>query len=152
MTATTNQLSATRVIDAATNEILDVLTLPQRHPEFDGTGMVRSDEKSQRIQQVGDTFTMNMHNEVMGDYQMENHVVAFADNQLVGWQPSSPGKEPGGWEWVYELNAIDGGSTEATLTYDWSKVTDPSLLRSFPVTDEAGLEESLNQLAAAVSS
>ncbi len=39
-----------------------------------------------------------------------------------------------------------------TLTYDWSKVDDPKLLPLFPVVSEEQLDESLNRLAAAVSS
>lgn len=61
-------------------------------------------------------------------------------------------KEPGGWEWLYELNAVGPDSTEVTLTYDWSKVDDPKLLPLFPVVSEEQLDESLNRLAAAVSS
>ena len=61
-------------------------------------------------------------------------------------------KEPGGWEWLYELNAAGPDSTEVTLTYDWSKVDDPKLLPLFPVVSEEQLDESLNRLAAAVSS
>lgn len=131
-----------------------MLTLPARHREFDGTGMVRADEKSQRLQGVGDVFVMNMHAEAMGgDYQMHNHVTGFAPNKLVAWQPAeadSP-QEPGGWEWVYELDDVDSATTSVTLTYDWSKVTNPDLLSLFPVASEEQLEQSLNLLAAAVA-
>lgn len=152
MTANETNITVSRVIDAPTNEIFDVLTLPQRHNEFDGSEMVRSDEKSQRIQGTGDTFVMNMHNAAMGDYQMENHVHVFADNKLVGWQPKVvDAAEPGGWEWVYELEPLDSGSTEVTLSYDWSRVTDEKLLPSFPAVSEEQLGESLNRLAAAVA-
>lgn len=152
MTANETNITVSRVIDAPTNEIFDVLTLPQRHREFDGSEMVRSDEKSQRIQGTGDTFVMNMHNARMGDYQMENHVHVFAENKLVGWQPKPVADEaPGGWEWVYELESLDSGSTEVTLTYDWSRVTDEQLLPKFPAVSEEQVGESLNRLAAAVA-
>lgn len=149
-----NKIVVTRTIDAPTKDLFNVLTLPARHSEFDGSGMVRSDEKSQRIQSVGDVFVMNMHAEAMGgDYQMHNHVTAYADNKMVGWQPAPAEKpnDPAGWEWLYELDSIDSGTTEVTLTYDWSKVTHPKLLPLFPAVSEEQLEESLNQLAAAVA-
>jgi hypothetical protein len=40
-----------------------------------------------------------------------------------------------------------------TLTYDWSKVTDRPLLEkiAFPLVEKAGLEDSLDNLAGAVS-
>lgn len=144
-----------RTIDAPAKDIFEVLTLPARHQEFDGSDMVRADEKSQRIQAVGDVFVMNMHAEVMGgDYKMHNHVTAYADNKMVGWQPATDKdpKNPGGWEWLYQLDATDAGTTEVTLTYDWSKVTDKDLLPMLPAVQEDQLEDSLNKLAAAVAS
>ena len=154
MTTHENKIVVTRTIDAPTKDLFNILTLPARHAEFDGSGMVRADEKSQRLQHVGDVFVMNMHAEAMGgDYQMHNHVTALAENKMVGWQPaqSKSPNEPEGWEWLYELNSVDSGSTEVTLTYDWSKVTDAKLLPLFPLVSEEQLEQSLNQLAAAVA-
>ena len=86
---TEKKITLSRTIDASAKDIFDLLTLPQRHNEFDGSGMVQSDEKSQRIQKVGDVFVMNMHAEAMGgDYKMYNHVTGFSQNQLVAWQPA----------------------------------------------------------------
>lgn len=153
MTADQKSITVSRVIDASTKDIFDVLTLPARHREFDGTGMVRADEKAQRIQAVGDVFVMNMQNDRFGDYQMHNHVSAYAENKLVGWRPNSADRAdtPGQWEWLYELESIDSGSTRVTLTYDWSDVTSEKMLANFPVASPEELEESLNLLAAAVS-
>lgn len=154
MATNEKSITVTRTIDHPTKEIFDVLTLPDNHEQFDGSGMVQSAEKSQRIQGVGDVFVMNMYAEAMGgDYQMHNHVTAYDENKMVGWQPAQAEdpKEPGGWEWLYELNATGPDSTEVTLTYDWSKVDDPKLLPLFPVVSEEQLDESLNKLAAAVS-
>ena len=57
-----------------------------------------------------------------------------------------------GWSWTYRLDAQDADTTEVTLTYDWSAVTDKKMLGSLPAFDEAALESSLGNLAAAVSS
>lgn len=146
------QLRVTRLIDAPADQIFDILTLPARHKEFDGSGMVVADDHTQRVQAVGDTFTMNMNHESQGgDYQMENHVVAFADNLVVGWAPAPPGEEPAGWKWVYTLDAQGPDSTEVTLTYDWEAVEDKQLIAMFPAIPKDSLDESLNLLAAAVA-
>lgn len=145
-------ITVTRTINAPAVEIFDVLTLPQRHHEIDGSGMIVSDDRTQRIQAVGDTFTMNMHHESQGgDYQMENHVIAYVPNQVVGWAPASPGEKPFGWTWVWTLDSEGPDSTDVTLEYDWSDVTDKNLLGNLPAVPKAKLEESLNLLAAAVA-
>lgn len=147
-----NQISVSRIIDASADEIFQVLTLPARHKDFDGSGTVVSDDRTQRLQAVGDKFTMNMNAESQGgDYQMDNHVVAYADNKLIGWAPARPGEEPGGWKWVYMLEAQGPDATEVTLTYDWDGVQDKKLASIFPAFGKESLEESLNLLAAAVA-
>ena len=147
------QQTVTRTIDASAKEVFDFLTLPANHAKFDGSGMVQSDDKTQRIQKVGDVFTMNMHAEHMGgDYQTDNHVVAYDPNKLVGWKTAPAGTEPKGWQWVYRLEDNGSGSTDVSLTYDWTAVTDPELLEKnlFPMVSEEQMEESLAKLASEV--
>ncbi|WP_203568300.1 SRPBCC domain-containing protein [Aestuariimicrobium ganziense] len=146
------KLTVQRVIDAPADAIFDLLTLPQRHKEFDGSGFIVSDDRTQRIQAVGDVFTMNMSGDHMGgDYQTDNHVIAFVPNQVVGWQTAPAGTEPKGWSWVYTLTAQGPQSTQVELAYDWSKVDDKDILAMMPLVSEAELEDSLNQLASAVA-
>ncbi|MGO1259770.1 MAG: polyketide cyclase, partial [Brachybacterium sp.] len=101
-----------------------------------------------------------MHRDAMGgDYRTHNFVTAYDENKMIGLQPApeaedgSAPTEPLGWEWLYELKAQGAGSTEVSLTYDWSRVTDQKLLEKvgFPAIPETALEESLNLLAAAVT-
>lgn len=146
-------IEVTRVIDASAKDIFEVLSNPERHAEIDNTGTVVSDEKSDRISGTGDTFTMNMNAESQGgDYKMVNTVVGFDENKLIAWQPAPEGQEPGGWTWRYTLNSLGESSTEVTLSYDWSHVSDPELASIFPAFEEEELEGSLGNLAAAVSS
>ncbi len=155
MTTTDKQITVERTVNASAGEIFDVLTRPDRHAAIDGSGFVRSADHPQRITATGQTFTMNMTGEHMGgDYQTDNHVIAYHTNKLVGWQTSPTGTEPPGWEWLWELAPEGPDSTVVTLTYDWSKVTDKDVLRqvSFPMVTEEQLEESLANLAEAVSS
>ena len=146
-------ITVSRIIDAPAGDLFHLLSNPERHHELDGSGMVVSDEKTNRIAAVGDVFTMNMHNAKMGDYKTDNHVTGYDHNKLLAWQTAVAGTEPAGWEWVWELQALGSDSTEVALTYDWAKVTDPKTLKtvSFPMISKEELEESLNKLAAAVS-
>lgn len=144
-----------RVIDAPADEVFDVLSNPQRHQELDGSGFVRSVDHADRIQKVGEVFTMNMEGAHMGgEYKTDNHVTGYAKDKLLAWQTAPAGTEPPGWEWVWELEAQGPDKTLVRHTYDWSKVTDKDLLKkvSFPLVTEDQLEDTLGRLAAAVSS
>lgn len=148
------QITVTRTIDAPAAAVFDVLSNPQRHPELDGSGFVRSVEQADRIQQVGDVFTMNMSGDHMGgDYQTDNHVTGYDSNSLLAWQTTPAGTDPLGWEWVWRLEQQGPDQTLVTHTYDWSKVTDKEVLEkvSFPLVSEHQLEETLAKLAEASS-
>ncbi len=150
-----SRITVSRTIDAPAPEIFDVLTLPARHREIDGSGFVVSDDRTDRITGVGQVFRMNMTGDHMGgDYQTENHVTGYDKNSLLAWRTAPAGTEPAGWEWMWELKADGSDSTEVTLTYDWDKVTDKAILQqvSFPLVSQDQLEDSLANLAAAVSS
>lgn len=147
-------ISVSRLIDAPAKDIFAVLTLPSRHAEIDGSGFVRSDDHADRIQKAGTKFTMNMEGDHMGgEYQTDNWVTAYAENQMVGWKTAPAGQEPPGWEWLWELKAQGADATEVTLSYDWSKVTDQKLRDKlqFPLVKEQALEDSLGNLASAVA-
>ena len=159
MSTEQTHITVTRTIDVPAKDVFAVLTLPARHHEFDGSGFVRNSDDTERITGAGEKFVMNMHGEHMGgDYRTHNFVTAYDENKMVGWKPA-PEEDgvapegPLGWEWLYELAPQSSDSTEVSLTYSWSDVTDPALLKQvrFPVIPEEKLEESLNLLAAAVT-
>jgi hypothetical protein len=54
-------VEVSRRIEAPAAAIFGVLASPQRHTEFDGSGMLRGAEPEAPITGVGDTFTMRMH-------------------------------------------------------------------------------------------
>ncbi|MCE1180100.1 MAG: polyketide cyclase [Micrococcales bacterium] len=150
-----NKITVSRTIDASADALFDVLSNPQRHAELDGSGFIRSDEKTDRIQAVGDVFTMNMSGEHMGgEYQTDNHVTGYAKDKLLAWQTAPAGTQPPGWEWVWELAPQGPDATLVTHTYDWSKVTDKDLLAKvkFPLVEESQLEDTLGKLAESVAS
>ena len=148
------EITASRTIDAPADTLFSVLSNPERHAELDGSGLVQSDDKSDRITAVGQMFTMNMHWEKMGgDYKTDNHVVGFDENKLLAWETAPQGQQPPGWQWVWELEPQGPDSTKVSVTYDWSSVTDKDVLKqiSFPAIPQEDLESSLGNLASAVS-
>ena len=152
---TDTTLTASRTINASAADIFDVLSNPDRHLEFDGSGFLRSAEKPQRISALGDVFIMNMEGDHMGgEYQVENHVSGFQPGRLIAWKTAPAGTEPPGWEWLYEARSPrDRTGPRVTLTYDWSAVTDKQILRkiTFPLVQQDQLEDSLASLASVVN-
>ncbi|WP_106848036.1 SRPBCC family protein [Blastococcus sp. Marseille-P5729] len=149
------KLVVERVIDQPAGVLFEILSNPERHKELDETGTVVSDHKSDRIQEVGQVFTMNMHADAMGgDYQTDNHVTGYEENKRLAWQTVPAGTEPAGWQWMWELEPQGSDSTLVRLTYDWSKVTDKKVLErvKFPLFPESMLEQSLSRLATAAGS
>lgn len=147
-------ITVERTIDAPASAIFNVLSNPERHVELDGSGFVRSADRTNRIQSVGDVFTMNMEGDHMdGEYQTDNHVTGYDENALLAWKTAPAGTEPPGWQWVWQLEADGPDSTIVRHTYDWSGVTDEALLKKvgFPLVSESDLEDTLGKLAAAVS-
>ena len=143
------QIIVQRTIDASAKDIFEVLTNPERHAELDGSGFVRSDEKTDRIQAVGEVFTMNMSGDHMGgDYQTDNHVTAFDPHKMVGWKTAPAGTEPPGWEWLWELEPQGPDSTLVTHTYDWTALQDPDRLARAQATTSERLRASIDRLAA----
>ena len=129
------KVSASRTIDAAPEDIFDVLNNPERHAQLDGSGMVVSDDTSDRITRTGQKFTMNMQWDQMGgDYKTDNHVIGYEENKLLAWKTAPAGEEPPGWEWVWELTPQGPDQTLVRHTYSWGEV-DPKLREklSFPV-------------------
>ncbi len=152
--STDTRITVQRTIDASTQDLFAVLSNPERHPEIDASGFVLSDEKTDRVTATGQVFRMNMSGPHMGgDYQTDNTVTGYDKNHLISWATAPAGTEPPGWEWVWELEAQGSDSTLVTLSYDWSKVTDRDLLAKigFPLVPESALEDSLGNLASAVS-
>ena len=148
-------ITVSRSIDASTAKIFEVLSNPDHHAAIDGSGFVRSVEQADRISHTGQVFTMNMEGAHMGgEYQTDNHVTGFDDGALLAWQSTPAGSEPYRWEWVWRLVSTGPDSTDVSLTYDWSKVTDKEILSkvTFPLVSADELETSLGNLAGATTS
>ncbi|MCD2193923.1 SRPBCC family protein [Actinomycetospora endophytica] len=147
---TDHSIQVSRTIDAPPERTFALIADPDRHPDLDASGMVRDSRTHLAIEELGDVFTMDMHNEALGDYTVDNHVVVYESDVALGWAPGPVGEPPAGHTWTYRL-APDGDSTVVTLTYDWSAITDEELLQYFPVVDADALAASLDLLAEALA-
>ncbi len=158
---TSKKISATKVIDAPAEAVFAVLADPNQHTELDGGGMVKGPEgKTPPLGGIGQIFTMNMHQDALGDYRMVNTVTAFVPEARIGWSPSMDpscdaaknfeGVDVSGHTYTWDLRESDG-RTEVTETYEWIGVKDPQFEKLFPLVSEEDLAHSLDKLAAAVS-
>ncbi len=148
-------VSATRDIPASAADIFDLLSNPQRHPETDSSGSVRSADFGERLKEVGDSFRMNMVKGDGSEYQTQNRVFAIQDGRLIGWQNEKnlTSDVEVGAKWLYELEPIDADNTKVTLTYDYAEIENPAVIKLAKETfaKEDLLEKSLGTLADALA-
>ena len=122
-------VEASRRIEAPAERIFAILANPQRHMDFDGSGMLRGVELDRPISNVGDTFTMKMHR-LGDDYLMLNYVVEFEPDRRIFWEPApgdpsraeenDPSKVgiPAGYRWGYILTPDGDDATVVTEVFD----------------------------------
>jgi uncharacterized protein YndB with AHSA1/START domain len=121
-----------RRIAAPAAEIFKILADPRRHTEFDGSGMLRGAVSEHPVGAVGDVFVMRMYHRALGDYEMNNHVVAYEPNRRIGWEPQagrahpdhhSASASPSRWghSWTYEFAPDGPDATVVTEVYDCSR-------------------------------
>ena len=124
-------IKASLRIQAPAGHIFEILTNPQRHKDFDGSGMLRGAILDRSISKVGDTFTMKMHR-LGEDYLMINYVVEFELDLRIFWEPA-PGDSsraegndpakigiPAGYRWGYILTPDGDDTTFVTEVADYS--------------------------------
>jgi len=128
-------IQVSRRIEAPAAAIFKILANPQRHMDFDGSGMLRGAVSDRPISDVGDTFTMKMHR-LGDDYLMLNYVVEFEPDRCIFWEPApgdpsraendDPSKVgiPAGYRWGYTLTSIGDDATVVTEVFDFGTVTD----------------------------
>lgn len=109
---------AEREVDAPAEVIFELIADPAKQPRWDGNGNLARATEGQRVHGVGDVFTMtNTSGKVR-----ENHVVEFAEGELIAWQPAEPGGPPFGQLWRWELAPLGAGRTRVTHSYDWTAI------------------------------
>jgi uncharacterized protein YndB with AHSA1/START domain len=127
----TTSITVSRDVGAPPERVFALLADPDRHPDLDATGMVRASRTHLAVTELGDVFTMEMRQEQMGDYVIENHVVEFERDRRIAWEPVL--KETDHPEaqtnigvnahlrWRWELTPQPDGRTLVTETYDLSR-------------------------------
>jgi uncharacterized protein YndB with AHSA1/START domain len=134
---------ASRTIAAPSAHIFELIADPARQPEWDGNDNLGHAPDGQRVQAVGDVFTMVLSK---GSVR-ENHVVEFEEGRRIAWLPAPEGEAPPGQLWRWELEPIDESNTLVTHTYDWTKLTDETRLPRARATTADNLRASLDRLA-----
>ena len=111
-------VSVSRRIEAPASVIFKLLAQPDRHPEFDGSEMLRTGASNEVIAGVGDVFVTKMYFTAMGDYEMHNRIVAFEQDRCIAWEPGNPELARNGSLWRYDLIPDGPNATVVTETYD----------------------------------
>ena len=152
------QLKVSGEVAASPEQVFALLADPSRHPEIDGAGMLRGLAAGGPISAEGQTFTMNMNNSILDDYQVHNTVTAFEPGRRIGWTPTGLGGDnldrlgdmkPGGQSFTFDLEPNSSGGTTVTQTYDWSGVSCPKFKSLFPFLKEDQLAATIEQLGKA---
>ena len=117
-------VSVSRRIAAPAADIFKLLANPDRHPEFDGSGMLRRGAENKVITGVGDVFVTKMYFTAMGDYEMHNRVVVFDADRSIAWEPGNPEHPRNGSRWRFDLTPESSGATVVTETYDCTESPD----------------------------
>jgi uncharacterized protein YndB with AHSA1/START domain len=118
-------VTVSRRIAAPASDVFRVLADPAAHPALDGSRMLRDGAPAAAITGVGEVFTMKMHVAHLGDYEMDNHVVEFAQDRRIGWEPAAGRGHPQrgsreGHRWTFILEPDGPGATVVTESYDCS--------------------------------
>jgi uncharacterized protein YndB with AHSA1/START domain len=125
-------VAVSRRIGAPAERIFELLADPTRHPELDGSGMLRGAVSTATVSAVGDVFVMRMHYWSLGDYEMNNHVVEYEQDRRIGWEPEAGRGHPDvaaggsaearwGHRWTFELAPDGPDATIVTEIYDCSR-------------------------------
>jgi len=111
-------VSVSRRIEAPATDIFKLLADPDRHPEFDGSGMLRPGNRNEVITGVGDVFVTKMYFTAMGDYEMHNRIVVYEADRCIAWEPENAELARNGSRWRFDLTQDGLDATWVTETYD----------------------------------
>ena len=111
-------VSVSRRIEAPATDIFKLLADPDRHPEFDGSEMLRTGASNAVIVEVGDVFVTKMYFTAMGDYEMHNRIVVYEADRCIAWEPENAELARNGSRWRFDLTQDGLDATWVTETYD----------------------------------
>lgn len=148
---TETQILVQVVVDVPAKAMFAVLGDPARHSEIDGSGMLRGAVDAEPIAEVGQVFTMQMHDPARGDYRTVNEVLTFEPDRVIAWATADEGEPPTGVRWRWQLTPNDRGRTTVVHTYDWTNVSesDTAARAALPRVPAHALRRSITLLVAA---
>lgn len=135
--------SAEREILIPAAQLFKLIADPARHPQFDGNDNLSRADQGQRIDRVGQSFTMELTN----GHSRDNEVVEFEEGRRIAWKPAPVGEEPRGHMWRWELEPVDNLTTLVRHTFDWSELTDETRFERAKANTEEALDRSVTKLA-----
>jgi len=93
--------------------------------------MLRTALEDVVISKVGDVFALNMFNDEIGEYVMENRVIEFEPDRRIVWEPVMRSVEKPEFQshvgdqahhqWGWQLDPLDAGHTRVTEFFDCSR-------------------------------
>jgi uncharacterized protein YndB with AHSA1/START domain len=146
-----DRVSASLTVRAPAEVVFDLLADPATHASIDGTGWVCGAVDSEPLTAPGQVFKMDMHHpdHPDGDYRTANRVQVLDRPRAISWHTGYVKDDGtlgfGGWLWRYDLAPAGPGSTEVSLSYDWSAV--PESIRAYLSFPPDHLSRSLAHLA-----
>ena len=137
-------VSVSRVVRATPQQNFDILVVPARHREIDGSNSVRDPLNAPERLFLGAKFSMSMR--IVAPYRITNVVVEFDEPRRIAW------RHFGGHVWRYILEPVEGG-TLVTEQFDYATNKAPlllALMRAIP-NNERSIRRTLDNLAARFS-
>jgi hypothetical protein len=122
-------VTVSRRIEAPAPVIFALLADPRRHVDLDGSGMLRGAVTDAPVSSVGDVFVMGMHHEALDAYEMNNHVISYEADRLIGWEPVAGRGHPSaghreGHRWSFGLTPDGPSATVVTESYDCTRTSE----------------------------
>jgi hypothetical protein len=145
------RISATRRIEAPAAAIFAIISDPAGQVAIDGSHMLVTAPDTTRLAAVGDTFTIDMDRDALGDmplgkYTVLNTVTRIDPDRLLEWNVGSAERGPVGHVYGYEL-AADGDATDVTSYCDWSGISDAMReMARWPIVPKMALMSTLEKL------
>jgi hypothetical protein len=150
-----DRISATRRIAAPAATIFAIITDPAGQVAIDGSHMLVAAPDAARLEAVGDSFTIDMDRDALGDiplgkYQVLNTVTKIESDYLLEWNIGSAEHGPFGHVYGYVLEPAGDDATDVTSYCDWSGISDDLRERipRWPIVPKMALITTLEKLDA----
>src|SRR4051794_5587959 len=144
-----------RTIPADPAAIFAIVSSPTGHVAIDATGMLQG-STGEPARAEGDTFTIHMDRESLGDMPMGKYdvtvtITAYEQDAFITWEVSGENFPSIGHYYGYRLEPVEGG-TLVTSIYDWSAVDEKWKPEgTWPIVPEGTLKATLGILERTVA-